>query len=365
MSDVDFDQLMRRLRKKARTAPQMVQAMVELTYGCNLRCVHCYNPTHEATNELTREQVLRTLDGLATQGCLWVGFTGGELFTRRDALEIIRYAKQLGLVVNILTNATMITPALADQIQLLDPYLMEVSVYGATPTTYEKVTQVPGSFAKFVRGLDLLIERRVPVLLKLIMLTLNVHEHEAMREFALARGVRYQASTEIHAKVDGSLEPLRYRLSPQQAFEIWRKESGDKLRQREKGSRVRSDEPRPIPLQEDQCSSAGRLFDCRCGKTSAAVTPYGKLNLCLSIYYPQYDLAEGSFAEGWRHLVDLVAQAEAGPAYECPRCPLTQRCTRGTLDSWLEQGIFDSACIPYFKELAELKAQYLENGHRR
>ena len=53
MSDVDFDQLMCRLREKVGTAPQMVQAMVELTYGCNLRCVHCYNPTHEARNELT------------------------------------------------------------------------------------------------------------------------------------------------------------------------------------------------------------------------------------------------------------------------------------------------------------------------
>ena len=80
MNDFDFEALMDRLGTKARSKPQMVRAMVELTYGCNLRCVHCYNPTHQAKNELSTEQVFRILNELAAQGCLWIGFTGGELF---------------------------------------------------------------------------------------------------------------------------------------------------------------------------------------------------------------------------------------------------------------------------------------------
>jgi len=360
---VDFDQLMIRLRNKARAAPQIVQAMVELTYGCNLRCVHCYNPTHEAKNELTTEQVLRTLDELAAQGCLRVGFTGGELFTRRDALEIMRYAKSLGLVINILTNATMITPAIADQILALEPYQVDVSVYGATAGTYESVTRVPGSFARFVRGVDLLTERQVPVLLKLALMTLNVHEHEAMREFARARNLPYQVNTEIHPKVDGSLEPLAYRLPPEQAFEVWRQESGEKIRQRQtQHIAVGSCRSEISTVEEEACGLAGGAFHCRCGKTSAAVTPYGKLNLCLSIYHPQYDLTKGSLKEGWQQLVDLVASAKPGPTYECHQCPLTPHCTRGTGDSWLEQGVFDSSCIPYFREVAERKSKFLDGA---
>ena len=360
---MDFDQLMIRLRNKARAAPQIVQAMVELTYGCNLRCVHCYNPTHEAKNELTTEQVLRTLDELAAQGCLRVGFTGGELFTRRDALEIMRYAKSLGLIINILTNATMITPAIADQILALEPYQVDVSVYGATAGTYESVTRVPGSFARFVRGVDLLTERQVPVLLKLALMTLNVHEHEAMREFARARNLPYQVNTEIHPKVDGSLEPLAYRLPPEQAFEVWRQESGEKIRQRQtQHIAVGSCRSEISTVEEEACGLAGGAFHCRCGKTSAAVTPYGKLNLCLSIYHPQYDLTKGSLKEGWQQLVDLVASAKPGPTYECHQCPLTPHCTRGTGDSWLEQGVFDSSCIPYFREVAERKSKFLDGA---
>ena len=373
MSDIGFDQLMDRLRKKARAAPQMVQAMVELTYGCNLRCVHCYNPTHEARNELSTDEVLRTLDGLAAQGCLRVGFTGGEVFTRRDAVEIMRHAKRLGLLTNILTNATTITPALADQIRLLEPYQVDVSVYGATAETYERVTRVPGSFSRFVRGVDLLADRRVPVLLKLVLLTLNVHEHHAMREFASARSLRCQINTEIHPNVDGSLEPLTYRLPPHQAFEVWREESGEKVRQRQTEQPAAnpprpepsSREPSSIEIDEGACGFAEGVFHCRCGKTSAAVTPYGKLNLCLSIYHPQYDLTNGSLKEGWNQLVDLVNSAKPGPSYECHECPLTPHCTRGTGDGWLVQGTFDGPCIPYFRDLAERKAEFLDIPLRR
>ena len=64
MKQISLDDLLTRLNRKATPAPRLAQAMVELTYGCNLRCVHCYNPTHEATEERTTEQVVRTLDQL-------------------------------------------------------------------------------------------------------------------------------------------------------------------------------------------------------------------------------------------------------------------------------------------------------------
>jgi MoaA/NifB/PqqE/SkfB family radical SAM enzyme len=336
----------------------MVRAMVELTYGCNLRCVHCYNPTHEAKNELSTDQICRILDGLAAQGCLWVGFTGGELFTRRDVFEIFRYAKSLGFVVSLLTNATLVTPERADQIKALAPYLVDISVYGATAETYERVTRVPGSFPKFVQGVDLLLERDVRIALKLVLMTLNAHEFEAMREFAVSRGALYKVGTEIFPRVDGCQEPLAYRLSPEQQFEIWRKISGKGILKRIRSSSGES----ASQQEEDRCGSAGQLFDCSCGKSAAAVTPHGKMNLCLSTATPQFDLTAGTVSEGWKELVDLVASVKPGPEYECGGCGLAKRCTRGTMDGWMEQGRFDGPCIPHFREVAQRKADFLEAG---
>src|SRR2546428_6510899 len=141
--------------------------MIELTYGCNLRCVHCYNPTHQAKDELATAQITALIDQLAEAGGLHLAFTGGELFTRQDAFEIFAYAKSKGFAITIMTNATLITPERADRIRALSPHQVEVSIYGATQETYERVTRVPGSFRHFLSGVGLLRERAIQMIIKM------------------------------------------------------------------------------------------------------------------------------------------------------------------------------------------------------
>jgi len=53
------------------------EATLELTYGCNLRCVHCYNPTHKAKGELSTQDFYQMIDQLSQEGCFVITFTGG------------------------------------------------------------------------------------------------------------------------------------------------------------------------------------------------------------------------------------------------------------------------------------------------
>src|SRR2546427_250611 len=174
------------LREKGAQQRVPVRAMIELTYGCNLRCVHCYNPTHQAKDELSTVQITALIDQLAAVGCLELGLTGGEIFTRRDLFEIMAYAKGKGFAITLLTNATLITPERADRIQALHPRSVEISIYGATQETYEQVTRIPGSFQGFLTGVQLLRERTVPLLIKMPVMTLNQHEVEQAK--ALVEG---------------------------------------------------------------------------------------------------------------------------------------------------------------------------------
>jgi MoaA/NifB/PqqE/SkfB family radical SAM enzyme len=343
----DFEELVAGLQTEGRS---LVQTMVELTYGCNLRCVHCYNPTHQARGEMDGEQVKRILRELVQEGCLWVGFTGGELLTRRDAIPLMQYARSLGLVVSVVTNATLVTDDVAEQLKELAPYQVDVSLYGATAETYEAVTRVPGSFHPFVQGVDRLRAQNLPILLKLVMMTLNVHELETMRRFAESRGLLYEVFTEIHPRVTGSVSPLAYRLAPEQCFDIWRARAED--------SKNAESAPKPV------CGNAGALFECLCGKSSAAVTPHGEMNLCLSMHTPRYDLKSGSIAGGWKHLQTVVSDAQAGAQYECGRCEMAVDCTRGTMDGWLEQGRFDGPCLPHFRQIAEMKTEFHKRRKR-
>ena len=352
---LDQKQFWSALDRKADQERVPVQAMIELTYGCNLRCVHCYNPTHQAKDELATAQIKALIDQLAAAGCFHLAFTGGEIFTRRDLFEILAYAKDKRFSVTLLTNATLITPERADRIQALRPHRVEISIYGATLETYQRVTRIPGSFQAFLTGVQLLRERTVPLLIKMPVMTLNHHEVLEAKALVEGWGIKFVYCTEIFSRVDGSREPLQYRLAPHDVVHVddavlgarrWRAEGGE-----EEGK---------------SCQAREGLFTCKCGRSSLTVTPYGRMNLCVSLPTPQYDLRSGTVSEGWRTLVELVdrANAKPGEAYECPTCPVNDHCRQGPMNAWLETGRLEP-CLPYFKELATLDKQASEAVSRK
>ena len=333
-----------RLENRAFEKRIPLKATMELTYGCNLRCVHCYNPTHKAQGELSTQESYRIIDELAQEGCFLITFTGGEMLTRRDAFEILTYAQKKGLAIILFTNATLITPERADRIQALQPLRVEVSIYGATPETYERVTGIPGSFGRFLEGVQRLRERQVPVLVKMPAMTLNQHEVRQAKALVEGWGIRFIYCTEITPRQDGSLEPLNYRMTAQQVIQLdqeilggWHKEG----------------------QEEKKCQASEGLFRCGCGKSSVAVTPYGEMNLCINFPVPQYNLRTGNVSSGWKGLVEYIDSARPSQAYECPSCDLRACCRQGPVDAWLERGDF-SPCLPYFKELATLEKQAYE-----
>ena len=315
------------------------KATIELTYGCNLRCVHCYNPTHKAKGELSTQDFYRIIDQLAQKGCFVIIFTGGEMFMRKDTFEILTYAKKKGFAIILFTNATLITPERADQIQALQPLRVEISIYGATPEIYEKVTQIPGSFGRFLEGVERLRERKVPLRIKMPAMTLNQHEVKQARALVEGWGIKFVYCSEINPRQDGCLEPLRYRISPQEVIQLDQEILGEWQGEGQ---------------EEEKCQAGEGLFRCGCGKSSMAVTPYGEMNLCTNFPVPQYNLRTGSVSSGWKALVECIDSALPSPAYECPSCDVRDYCRQGPRDALLERGDF-SPCLPYYKELATLE----------
>ena len=92
---------------------------IEVTRRCPLTCLHCYNnlPMNDGEargRELDYDEHCRLLDELADAGCLWLLYTGGEIFARRDFLDIYTYAKKKGFIITLFTNGTLVTERIAD-----------------------------------------------------------------------------------------------------------------------------------------------------------------------------------------------------------------------------------------------------------
>jgi len=93
--------------------------------------------TEARRQEMTFEEHVRLLDELLEMGCLWILYTGGEIFARRDFLDIYTEAKKRGSLVTLFTNGTMITPRIADHLVEYRPFAIEITLYGATRETCE------------------------------------------------------------------------------------------------------------------------------------------------------------------------------------------------------------------------------------
>ena len=170
-----------------RRAP--VEVSIEVTRRCPLECLHCYNnlpmgDVEARRRELTFEEHCRLLDELVEMGCLWILYTGGEIFARKDFLDIYTEAKKRGFIITLFTNGTLINERIADHLAEYPPFAVEITLYGATRETYEALTGIRGSFDRCMKGIRLLKERNLPLKLKTVPTTINQHEVFEMKRFA-------------------------------------------------------------------------------------------------------------------------------------------------------------------------------------
>jgi MoaA/NifB/PqqE/SkfB family radical SAM enzyme len=82
-----------------------------------------------------------------------VTFTGGEPSVRPDIGDILQCARRQGLMIQLLTNVTRITPSFTDLLHEVGVSQIHVSIYGATEAVYERMTSVPGSYRQFRQGM--------------------------------------------------------------------------------------------------------------------------------------------------------------------------------------------------------------------
>lgn len=346
--DLGYGEFARRLRGKLAGQRIPLSGSLELTLRCNLRCVHCYvahAPEAKAGQaELTSREIDTILGQVMDEGCLWLLLTGGEPLLRPDWTEIYLSAKKRGFVATLFTNGTLLTPQLADLLAEWRPFAVEITLYGRTQETYERVTGVPGSFARCMRGIELLLERDVPLRLKTMAMTLNKHELGDIKAFAESLGVSYRFDPMMNGGlVDRS--PLAYRLSPEEVVAL---DLADP--RRSQGWRDFCDRFRDVRADDRY------LFVCGAGLTSFHIDPYGQLSACLIARTPEYDLRRGSFREGWRDFLAGVRYQAPTPTYQCGRCELLSLC--GQCPGWaqLEHGN-PEAPVEFLCQVAHLRAK--------
>ncbi len=209
--------------RRAGSHRTILKCDLELTYACNHACLHCYNPT-ERRKTLGTSEFLDLIDQLADQGCLFLGFTGGEVFVRPDAMVLARRARERKFSIRFLTNGALIDERLADEIADIHPETVEISLLGTRPETHDHFAQAPGSYQKIMRACRLLAEREVNVYARYVFTRHNVYESPEMPQLADDLGIKYiYQKPHLLPTVDRDMSPTDHRLTNDQIKWLYQK----------------------------------------------------------------------------------------------------------------------------------------------
>lgn len=343
-SIVTYPLWMRQLRKRS-----LMTLTIELTARCNCDCRHCYINLPTGDQEaITREMSYEMIDSISSQavdmGTLWMLLSGGEPLLRPDFEKIWIMLKRKGFLLSLFTNAILIKDHHIDMFKAYQPRDLEVSVYGITEKTYEKVTRKPGSYRAFRKGLDKLLDTDLDLTLKTVVMRTNYHEIDEIMAFCERHSrERVRHDPVLHLRYDMNEERNREireeRLTPEQLIHFDQRDP-----EREKNWKRACSEM--IRENIEITGDSVPIFTCGAATTSAVISYDGTLRPCISLVHPDYtrDLNRMSLADAWSTLADKPRRARSSnPEFKshCASCSLRNLCNWCPAVAHIETGSLD------------------------
>lgn len=330
------------LLQRAASAQQPINGSLELLPLCNMNCDMCYVRLSYAETEMkgglhTADEWINLGREMQKAGALFLLLTGGEPLLFPDFKRLYLELKQMGIVLTINTNGTLLDEEWADFFAENKPRRINITLYGADDRAYETLCHYPGGFEKTIRAIRLLKERDVDVKIngsvtkenykdmqKIYalgeMLGVPVHMDTYMLPGIHERGLPFDEQSRLlpEEAATAGMEALKAEMDPQ-AFPIYVEQ---KIAQLENG--------------DEKCPSG---ITCMAGNCSFAVNWQGEMRPCVTLEEPSVPVFDTGFEAAW----EIVSkESKAFRVNEkCIKCRLRPICKTCVASAWLETGSYD------------------------
>jgi MoaA/NifB/PqqE/SkfB family radical SAM enzyme len=266
---------------------------LELTYRCNLDCFYCYNDRAKAGTPLSLEQYRVLLEDLARMQTLYLMLTGGEPMIHPHFFEIGGIARKLGFVVRVRTNGHNLFSRACERLrEEVDPYIVEVSLHGATSEVHDRQTRIAGSFDRLIKNIE--IARGFGLKMSVVTTPTAWNEHQIDDMFALCDSLdvplRFQGP--VAPRDNGDTEPLVI----QPSRETW--DHVTELVRRRRDSRGTGDQAAAgvdVEIDREEPST------CSVGVSGVDIDPYGNVQACMHLQESAGNIHEQSIEEIWNN----------------------------------------------------------------
>ncbi len=322
----------------------------ELTYACNLACVHCLSSSgRRDPAELTTAEARAFVDDLAAMQVFYVNIGGGEPTVRADFDDLVRYAVDHGVGVKFSTNGGTMNAERARMLAAMDYVDIQVSVDGARPETNDPI-RGDGSFAAATRAMGLLADAGFAGFKVSVVVTrLNVDELDELAALADRYGAELRLT---RLRPSGRGAATWHRLHPtaeqQRTLHRWLV-------------------ARPEVLTGDSFFHLSALGEplpglnlCGAGRVVCLVDPVGDVYACPFVMAPEFRAGSvrdaGGFTGVWRDSSLFAGLREPSTGGACNACDAFGACQGGCMAAKFHTGLPldgpDPECVRGHGELA-------------
>ncbi len=308
-----------------------LMGVFELSPVCNFHCKMCY--VRKTPGQIKQEgkcvrdwtQWLELAKQCKEAGMLFLLLTGGEPFLYPHFKELYLELHKMGFIIYINSNGTLITEETVQWLKKAAPARINLTLYGASADTYEKVCGDSAGFQRACDAIDRLKEAGIALVINASMIPENYQDLEGIIRFGKDRGIQVRVATYMFPPVRREQETEDSRFSPEQSARLYVEKY--RLMQDAEGFRntcsyVLSD------AEELEDSGWGKDEDhmvCRAGRSSCWVSWEGQMSACGLMPFPaQYPVFEKPFGECWKSLVEQVRQAQV--LAQCQGCKQRHVC---------------------------------------
>lgn len=355
MTEIQSRPLSDGLYSKAARRRIPVSGTFELSPVCNFSCRMCYVRKTPAEVRAHHRPILGYDDWLRIaregreQGLLFLLLTGGEPFLWPRFWELYAELVDMGMLVAINTNGSLIDEAAIERLKRRPPRRVNITLYGGSDETYARLCGVKGVFDRVDGAIRGLRAAGIPVKLNCSLTPHNADDLEKMVAYAKELGLQLDLATYMFPPIRRAPDAIgvNERFTPEETARHRLK--GIALQHGEDAcraflERVKLGRADPPGLEEGCYDPIDGRVRCRAGSASFWVTWDGYVTACGLMPQPRAELADRPFAEVWRELTEATAALRLSGV--CERCENRLLCHPCAAMAAAETG--DSAGVPQY-----------------
>lgn len=349
------------LHRKASRTKTPISGTFELSPLCNMDCKMCYIKMSKEKQESiarlrTNEEWIELAKKARERGMLFLLLTGGEPFLVKDFKELYIELHKMGFCISINSNGTMIDEDVIEWLKHYPPMRINMTLYGASDETYERLCNNPKGFTQVTKALSLLKENNIQVKLNCSVTPYNKDDLKQMMDFAEEHDLVIQATAYMFPPLrkDETKIGQNDRFNAEDAAiygaYISAYSNGfDRFKEYINSGQL------ALYDADDDCGVVeGDHMRCRAGITSFWMTWEGKMLPCGMIPDEGKDPWEVGFDEAWENAKNIVNEITL--PVKCAGCGKKDECRACAAMVYTETGTYDK--VPQYR--CEMTKNYPE-----